>query len=106
MHVGTKALVLTQTEVDMSGKSYFGETNLYYMDSNGKFDQHVTLGTALSFPFFFLFFFLVANQRSVTTDKEGPIHEVAWSPNGREFVVVYGCTLLFSFLVLICSGAG
>jgi len=57
MHVGTKALVLTQTEVDMSGKSYFGETNLYYMDSNGKFDQHVTLGTALSFPFFFLFFF-------------------------------------------------
>ena len=26
------------------------------------------------------------------TDKEGPVHDVAWSPNGREFVVVYGCT--------------
>src|SRR6195952_1852109 len=24
------------------------------------------------------------------TDKEGPVHDVAWSPNGKEFGVVYG----------------
>ena len=26
----------------------------------------------------------------MTTDKEGPIHDVTWSPNSREFGVVYG----------------
>lgn len=26
----------------------------------------------------------------VSLDKEGPIHDVAWSPNSQEFKVVYG----------------
>ena len=26
----------------------------------------------------------------ITLDKEGPIHDVSWSPNGKEFGVVYG----------------
>lgn len=26
----------------------------------------------------------------IPTDKEGPVHDVAWSPNGKEFGVVYG----------------
>jgi uncharacterized protein with WD repeat len=26
----------------------------------------------------------------VPLDKEGPVHEAAWSPNSEEFVVVYG----------------
>jgi len=30
----------------------------------------------------------------VALDKEGPIHDVAWSPNSKEFGVVYGCELV------------
>ena len=41
---GTRALVLTQTEVDTTGKSYFGETNLYFLDAQGKHDCRVMLG--------------------------------------------------------------
>lgn len=43
-HLGTRALVLTQTEVDTTGKSYYGETNLYFLDSQGKHDCRVVLG--------------------------------------------------------------
>lgn len=25
-------------------------------------------------------------------DKDGGIHDFAWSPNDREFAVTYGCT--------------
>lgn len=38
-------LVLTQTEVDTTGQSYFGETNLYFLDAQGKYDCRITLGT-------------------------------------------------------------
>ncbi|KAI9140595.1 eukaryotic translation initiation factor eIF2A-domain-containing protein [Paraphysoderma sedebokerense] len=64
--LGTGVLVLTSTEVDQTGKSYYGENNLYYLAVAGNWDCRVTL------------------------DKEGPIHDVAWSPNSKEFVVVYG----------------
>lgn len=64
--LGTMVLVLTQTEVDKTGKSYYGETNLYLMSALGTFDCRVSL------------------------DKEGPIHDVTWSPNSHEFGVVYG----------------
>ncbi|KAH8551581.1 eukaryotic translation initiation factor eIF2A-domain-containing protein [Umbelopsis sp. PMI_123] len=64
--LGTNLLVLTQTEVDKTGKSYYGETNLYYLAVAGNFDCRVVL------------------------DKEGPIHDVTWGPDSKEFVVVYG----------------
>jgi len=64
--LGTSVLVLTQTEVDKTGKSYYGETNLYLMTPAQGFDCRVSL------------------------DKDGPIHDVAWSPNSLEFGVVYG----------------
>ncbi|KIJ63412.1 hypothetical protein HYDPIDRAFT_168589 [Hydnomerulius pinastri MD-312] len=64
--LGTQALVLTQTEVDNSNMSYYGETSMYLLSAAGNFDCRVTL------------------------DKEGPIHDVAWSPNSKEFGVVYG----------------
>ncbi|KIJ10832.1 hypothetical protein PAXINDRAFT_172050 [Paxillus involutus ATCC 200175] len=64
--LGTQALILTQTEVDNSNKSYYGETSMYLLSAAGNFDCRVTL------------------------DKEGPIHDVAWSPNSKEFGVVYG----------------
>ncbi|KAK3385086.1 eukaryotic translation initiation factor eIF2A-domain-containing protein [Podospora didyma] len=64
--LGTNLIVLAQTEVDKSNKSYYGETNMYLLSANGSFDARVTL------------------------DKEGPIHDVAWSPNSKEFAVIYG----------------
>ncbi|KAB8207446.1 Eukaryotic translation initiation factor eIF2A [Aspergillus parasiticus SU-1] len=74
---GTTLLVLAQTDVDRSGKSYYGETTLYLLGATGGFDSRVDL------------------------DKEGPIHDVTWSPNSREFGVVYGYmpakTTIFNF---------
>lgn len=63
---GTSLIVLAQTEVDKSNKSYYGETNMYILSANGGFDSRIQL------------------------DKEGPIHDVSWSPNSKEFGVVYG----------------
>ncbi|KAF2001124.1 translation initiation factor eIF-2A [Amniculicola lignicola CBS 123094] len=64
--LGTSLIVLAQTEVDKTNKSYYGETNMYILSANGTFDSRVQL------------------------DKEGPIHDVSWSPNSKEFGVVYG----------------
>ncbi|KAH8819492.1 eukaryotic translation initiation factor eIF2A-domain-containing protein [Xylogone sp. PMI_703] len=64
--IGTTLIVLAQTEVDKTGKSYYGETTLYVLSANGGFDSRITL------------------------DKEGPIHDVSWSSNSKEFGVVYG----------------
>ena len=63
---GTSVIVLAQTEVDKSNKSYYGETNMYILSANGGFDSRISL------------------------DKEGPIHDVSWSPNSKEFGVTYG----------------
>lgn len=41
---GTHVIVLAQTEVDKSGKSYYGETTLYLMSANGVFDSRIDLG--------------------------------------------------------------
>ena len=42
-------LVLAQTEVDRTGKSYYGETTLYLLGSSGGFDSRVELGEFLCF---------------------------------------------------------
>jgi len=65
-HLGTSLLVLTQTDVDTTNKSYYGESNLYLLGVAGQYDCRVVL------------------------DKEGPIHDVSWSTNSKEFGVVYG----------------
>ncbi|KAI5855499.1 eukaryotic translation initiation factor eIF2A-domain-containing protein [Tricharina praecox] len=64
--LGTTVLVFAQTDADKTGKSYYGETNLYLMTVAGGSDCRVQL------------------------DKEGPIHDVIWSPDSKEFGVVYG----------------
>lgn len=64
--LGTTLLVLGTTDVDKTGKSYYGETNLYLLGIAGSYDSRIHL------------------------DKEGTIHDFAWSPNSREFGVVYG----------------
>ncbi|KAJ3300728.1 hypothetical protein HK104_006026 [Borealophlyctis nickersoniae] len=65
-NLGTNILVFTHTDVDKTGQSYYGETALYYLSINGNYDCRVEL------------------------DKAGPIHDLSWSPNSKEFVVVYG----------------
>jgi translation initiation factor 2A len=42
---GTSLIVLAQTEVDKTGKSYYGETTLYLLSANGGFDSRIDLGT-------------------------------------------------------------
>ena len=64
--IGTNLLVFTHTDVDVTGQSYYGETNLYYMSISGNFDCRVDL------------------------KQPGPIHDVTWAPNSKEFIVVYG----------------
>ncbi|KAK9471203.1 eukaryotic translation initiation factor eIF2A-domain-containing protein [Dipodascopsis tothii] len=64
--LGTSLLIWTQTEVDQTGKSYYGESTLYLTGITTNFDCRISL------------------------DKEGPIYDVAWSPDSREFGVVYG----------------
>lgn len=42
---GTELIVLAQTEVDKTGKSYYGETTLYLLSVNGGSDSRIDLGT-------------------------------------------------------------
>lgn len=45
--LGTSLIVLAQTEVDKTNKSYYGETNMYILSANGSFDSRVQLGMFL-----------------------------------------------------------
>jgi len=63
---GTACLVVTHTDVDKSNKSYYGETGIYYLSADGKTEKQVTL------------------------DKEGSVHKCCWSPDGKQFLVIYG----------------
>ncbi|CCH42451.1 Eukaryotic translation initiation factor 2A [Wickerhamomyces ciferrii] len=65
-NIGTALLALASTDVDASNKSYYGETTLYLLGIAGSYDSRIHL------------------------DKEGPIHDITWSPSAREFGVVYG----------------
>lgn len=62
---GTGLLILTSTEVDKTGASYYGNQALHFMSTKG-------------------------DSCAITLKKEGPIHDVQWSPKGTEFIVVYG----------------
>lgn len=62
---GRSLLANTTTDVDKTNKSYYGDSNLYLLHTNG------------------------ATAVRVDLDKEGPVHDVAWG-NETEFGVVYG----------------
>ena len=68
---GESCLVLTETDVDASNKSYYGETNVYFLSAGG------AAGEA---------------SAQVPLQKDGPVHDVGWNPSGKEFVVVHGFT--------------
>lgn len=63
---GAALIIETRTDVDTTGKSYYGETGLFFLQSDGAYDCIVPL------------------------TKEGPIHDVQWDPTGRGFVVLAG----------------
>mmetsp|Transcript_23107 Transcript_23107/g.31609 ORF Transcript_23107/g.31609 Transcript_23107/m.31609 type:complete len:618 (-) Transcript_23107:422-2275(-) len=62
---GNAVLVYTHTDVDTTGDSYYGSTDLHLLHVSG-------------------------DAAAVPLSKEGPISDAKWSPNGRQFVVIYG----------------
>lgn len=96
---GVALLVLGSSEVDATNQSYYGESSLHFMRTDGELDckvkrlHHIFFGIHLHDNERY-----TANtehcgcfqQYQVPLDKEGPVHEAAWSPNSEEFVVVYG----------------
>lgn len=63
---GSAVLILGSSEIDATNQSYYGESTLMFMRTDR------TL------------------QCKVPLDKEGPVHDAAFSPRIDEFVVVYG----------------
>ncbi|KAK6122225.1 hypothetical protein DH2020_044028 [Rehmannia glutinosa] len=59
-------LVVVQSDVDKTNQSYYGESKLNYLTTDGSYEGLVPLR------------------------KEGPVHDVQWSFSGKEFAVVYG----------------
>jgi translation initiation factor 2A len=71
---GGGVLVQTSTSVDKTGASYYGSSGLHLLQAQ--------TGDAITVPL----------------TKDGPVHDVKWSPNGRNFVAIAGgmpanCTL-------------
>uniref|UniRef100_A0A803M5S5 Eukaryotic translation initiation factor 2A n=1 Tax=Chenopodium quinoa TaxID=63459 RepID=A0A803M5S5_CHEQI len=62
----TGLLAVAQADVDKTNQSYYGESKLSYLTTDG------------------------AHEGLVPLRKEGPIHDVQWSYTGTEFAVVYG----------------
>lgn len=62
---GTSLILLTSTDVDQSGASYYGKQALHFLSVKG-------------------------DSCTITLSKEGPIHAVSWSPKSTEFCVIYG----------------
>lgn len=62
---GTAVLAKTRSDVDKSNKSYYGESGICCLSVDG-------------------------TQVQISLDKEGPIHETCWSPDGKQFVLIYG----------------
>ncbi|KAF6161249.1 hypothetical protein GIB67_009136 [Kingdonia uniflora] len=69
----TGLLAVAQSDVDKTNQSYYGESKLYYLTTDGKHEGLVPLR------------------------KEGPVHDVRWSCTGSEFGVVYGFLCLAGF---------
>lgn len=62
---GQSLLIRTHVDVDTGGKSYDGASGLFYMNAKGE-------------------------SSMVRLPKEGPIHDVQWSPVSTEFCALFG----------------
>ena len=63
---GKHLLASVQTHVDRTGRSYYGQSGLYYLSE--KSDCRV----------------------DTQSKKDGPVHCAAWRPDGLQFVAIYG----------------
>ncbi|GBG32240.1 Eukaryotic translation initiation factor 3 subunit B [Hondaea fermentalgiana] len=64
---GDAVLVKTETDVDTTGQSYYGESALYLLHADGQYDAKI-----------------------MPHKDDGPFHDFAWSPQGRVFVAISG----------------
>jgi uncharacterized protein with WD repeat len=65
---GSALLVHANSSTDTDNENYYGKSQVYFLRSNGHFTCQITLS------------------------QSGPVHDVAWSPKGNEFCLVYGYT--------------
>ncbi|PKA56261.1 Eukaryotic translation initiation factor 3 subunit B [Apostasia shenzhenica] len=65
-HGSSGLLAVAHSDVDKTNQSYYGESKLHYLTTDGSHEGLVPLS------------------------KEGPVHDVQWSSTGLEFAVVYG----------------
>jgi len=63
--ISAAVLAISRTDVDKTGKSYYGESTLHCVSASSA-ELHLSL------------------------NREGSIHDVAWAPNGKQFAVTYG----------------
>lgn len=79
---GSALLAETASDTDATNQSYYGETKLHFLAADGSLDALVAL-------------------------KEGPVHDVQWSPTGTHFMVVAGFmpakTILFDAKCVVQS---
>lgn len=68
---GKHLLALVCQDVDASGKSYYGESSLIFLSSDGSFDCRVEL-------------------EAPSAASAPPIHDVRWCPDGSGYIVIYG----------------
>lgn len=63
---GTAVLLITSTDIDKTGQSYYGKTMLHYLDTKGE-------------------------TSVVQTESDSAvIHAAEWSPNSNEFAIISG----------------
>jgi len=65
--IGHAVLIETRTSTDKTGKSYYGESGVHLLHADGSYSGTVPFGT-----------------------NAGPVQDVAWSPTGKEFLVIQG----------------
>jgi len=93
---GKHLLALVCKDVDASGKSYYGESSLIFLSSDGSFDCRVDLE--------------VSGSSGASSNSPPPIHDFRWCPDGSGYIVIYGfmpstittlfdlkCRAIFSF---------
>lgn len=81
------------TDVDPTGKSYYGQSSLFVLHPT-----RVDINAALVFRARFCLSFQglqISHTFLIASEKEGAIHSFAWHPQGRTFSVVYGCAFEF-----------
>ena len=66
---GTACLFLATSDTDATNQSYYGEAKLHYLPADAARADSVA---------------------AVELPKEGPVHDVQWSPAGDYFCVVAG----------------